>query len=152
VDHHTTPCTSNVQPCRDANTFQSRAEIWRTIRLQSRRIPTITPFPPNGRKQCNQTQETSSSSFLAVDCESTRAFVQKPSMSPINVPYQSSPKLPQRYPSKSHQSYPNNVTHQSYPNNVTNQSYPTFREFRDEPGHPRDALRCVCGSGLVFLP
>jgi len=79
-------------------TRQSKVEIWRTIRLQLHRIPTITPFSPNGRKRCNQTQETLSSSCLAADCESTLAFVQTlthapnhqcpPSKLPIKVTHQ----------------------------------------------------------------
>jgi len=103
----------HVQATHDYATMptrQSKVEIWRTIRLQSHRIPTITPFSPNGRKRCNQTQETLSSSCLAADCESTLAFVQTPTHAPNHqcppskLPQQRYPsKLPkQRYPSKSH--------------------------------------------------
>jgi len=96
-------------------TRQSKVEIWRTIRLQSHRIPTITPFSPNGRKRCNQTQETLSSSCLAADCESTLAFVQTPTHAPNH----------QCPPSMS----PIKVTQTTLPIKVTHQSYPTFREF-----------------------
>jgi len=88
-------------------TRQSKVEIWRTIRLQLHRIPTITPFSPNGRKRCNQTQETLSSSCLAADCESTLAFVQTPTHAPN---HQCPPSM---FPINLPQSYLN-VTHQSH--------------------------------------